>query len=105
MNPQDETPSEPKEIQPFAEDDLLDLSPQKNWVDELAWYLLVMGFIGILLAGVLFYMHPRYPLRYEDFHINAKVLGGYVLIAGVSSYFSGRILTYIRRMQRKKASS
>ncbi len=84
------------------EESFQDLTPKRNWMDELAWYLMVMGFISILVAGLLFYLHPRHPLRYEDFHINAKVLGGYFLMGGVSSYFLGRIFSYVRRMQRNR---
>lgn len=102
MEKREESDDIQAQTSPAEEDYFLDLTPKRNWLDETAWYLMVMGFIAILVAGLLFYLHPRHPLRYEDFHINAKVLGGYFLMGGVCSYFLGRVLSYIRRMQRNR---
>ena len=82
-----------------------DLAPGKNWVDELAWYMMVMGFVGILLAGLLFYLHKYHPLRYPDYSLNANLLGGYVLVAGLGFYVVGRLLHYYRRFQKRSMKS
>ena len=94
-----ETPLPPEEEVPSVQDLLV---PKKNWVDEVSWYLMVMGFIAILAAGLCFILFRHRPLRYEDFSLDANVLGKYLLLAGLMSYAIGRILYYIRRYRRGK---
>jgi prolipoprotein diacylglyceryltransferase len=73
-----------------------------RWLDELAWYLVVMGFIIILLAGLCFFLYRNHPLRYEDYSIDANALGKYLLIAGLLSYVGGRVIYYTRKMKRRR---
>lgn len=70
---------------------------KKSKLDLLAWYLLVMGFISILAAGLFFYLHRVGKLRYEDFTINGLALGQYFLFGGISSYLIGRSLSHYLR--------
>ena len=79
------------------------LAPKKNWVDEVAWYLMVMGFIGLLVAGLCFFFWRNRPLSYPNFNIDANVLGKYLLMAGMASYAAGRGIYYYRRYQRRRA--
>ena len=75
----------------------------KRWLDELSWYLLVMGFIAILTAGLCFFLYRNKPLTYADFSIDANTLGKCLLIAGLLSYVTGRVIHYIRRHQKRRA--
>jgi hypothetical protein len=72
----------------------------KKWVDELSWYLLVMGFITILLAGLCFFLFRNRPLTYADFSIDANALGKYLMIAGLLAYVAGRIIHYTRKFRK-----
>jgi hypothetical protein len=79
-----------------------ELAPRKTWVDNLAWYLLVMGFIGILTGGLFFWLFRSGKLRYDDFILNGNALGTYFLLAGVSCYLVGRFMTHWLRIRRRK---
>ncbi len=78
------------------------LIAKRNWVDELAWYLMVMGFIGLLFAGLCFFLFRNHPLTYANYSLNANVLGKYLLLAGMASYALGRIIYYVRRFRRRR---
>jgi hypothetical protein len=80
------------------------LAPKKTWVDTLSWYMLVMGFIGILTGGLMFWLYRSGQLRYEDYVLNGNVLGGYFLIAGISCYLVGRVLSHVQRLRRRRNS-
>ncbi len=79
------------------------LVTKRTKLDEFGWYCMVMGFIGILLAGLCFFLFRNQPLRYENYSLNANVLGKYLLMAGFLFYTLGRIIYYIRRAQIGKA--
>ena len=81
-----------------------DEEPKRSgrWVDEIAWYLLVMGFIIILLSGLCFFLYKNKPLTYDDFSIDANTLGKYLLIAGLLCYVSGRGIHYFRKFKKFK---
>ena len=79
-----------------------DVPKRKNWVDEVSWYLLIMGFISILLAGVCFFLYRNKPLTYADFSIDANTLGKYLLILGLLAYVVGRGIHYTRRFQKAR---
>ena len=81
------------------------LVTKKTWVDELGWYMRVMGFVGLGLGGVCFYFYRNRSLSYPDFNLNANVLGNYLLVAGVASYSLGRVIFYYRRYQRQRRES
>ena len=83
-----------------AEND--DRITRKTRLDEFSWYLMVMGFIGLLAAGLCFYFFRNRPLRYADFSLDANVLGKYLLIAGMASYAAGRTVHYYRRFRKRK---
>ncbi len=89
------------------ENDGLDLEEQrqaspKNWAGELSWYLLILGFIAILLAALCFFLYRNRPLTYNDFTINANVLGRYLLSFGVVCYVVGRTIQYVRRFKARR---
>jgi len=79
--------------------------PGKNWVDELSWYLLVLGFIAILVAGLCFFLFRNRPLTYADFSIDANTLGKYLMMFGLACYVVGRVLHYSRKLKRIKENS
>jgi hypothetical protein len=81
------------------------LITKRTWVDELSWYCMVMGFIGLLLAGLCFFFYRNRPLVYSDFSIDANVLGKYLLMLGMASYAGGRAIFYARRYQRRRLRS
>ncbi len=84
------------------------LSPQEAlfekppWTERLSRTLVIGGFVSILLAGLCFYLSRNHPLQYDDFVIDANLLGKYLLMAGAMSYFLGRILFYRHRMGKRK---
>ncbi len=86
-------------------DETSDLVPRRTWMDEVSWYLMVMGFIGLLTAGLCFYFFHNRPLRYADFSLDANVLGKYLLITGMASYAAGRTVHYYRRFRRRRGLS
>ena len=73
---------------------------QKNILDTVSWYLVVVGFLAILAAGLFLFLRE---IRYQDYVLNGLVLGRYMLVAGMVSYFTGRILSYYRKYRKKKA--
>ena len=73
-----------------------------RWLDELSWYLLVMGFIIILIAGLCFFLFRNKPLTYADFSLDANVLGKYLLMAGLFCYVSGRGIHYFRKLKKRQ---
>lgn len=73
---------------------------ETSWVDTLSWYLLVVGLMCIVFAGLFLYLRE---IRYQDYVLNGVVLGRYMLLAGAVSYVAGRILSYYRKYQRRKA--
>jgi hypothetical protein len=93
---------EQPEGMPDPRHDYQDLTPQKNGVDTLAWYLLVMGFLGILTGGLFFWLYRQGSLRHADYVLNGNALGRYFLIAGITSYMLGRGLTHYRRLRRRR---
>jgi hypothetical protein len=103
MDPEARPPESGDAVPPPEEFAYEDLAPKKNWVDETSWYLMVMGFIGILLSGLCFFLYRNRPLRYEDFSLDANVLGKYLLLAGLTSYMLGRAIYYYRRFRSRKA--
>jgi hypothetical protein len=74
----------------------------KRWMGKVSWYLLVLGFTAILLAGVCFFLYRDRPLTYSDFSINTNVLGRYLLGIGLVSYVLGRAIHYTRRLRARK---
>lgn len=72
----------------------------KNTLDTVSWYLVVVGFLAIVAAGLFFFLRE---IRYQDYVLNGVALGRYMLGAGVVSYFAGRALSYYRRFRKKKA--
>ena len=70
---------------------------QKEWLSELSWYLMVLGFVSILVAGLCFYL---VRIQYHDFFINATALGRYLLFGGITAYAVGRGITYYRRFRK-----
>jgi len=85
-----------------SEDSLYEDGAQKNWVAGLSWYLLVLGFVAILLAALCFFLYRNKPLTYNDFSINANVLGRYLLSFGLLSYIMGRGIQYVRRFKARR---
>jgi hypothetical protein len=82
-----------------------DYSPlvaEKNWMDTLSWYLLVMGFLAILTGGLFFWLYRQGSLRHADYVLNGNALGRYFLIGGVASYMVGRGLSHYRRIRRRR---
>lgn len=69
-------------------------------LDTLSWYLVAIGFMAILAAGLFLFLRE---IRYRDYVLNGLVFGRYLLAAGVISYFAGRILSYYRKYRKKKA--
>jgi hypothetical protein len=68
-------------------------------LDTLSWYLVVLGFVAILFAALCIYLAQ---IRYRDYVLNARVLGGYLLGLGISLYAVGRGISYFRRFQRRR---
>ena len=79
--------------------------PSKRWADDLSWYLLVLGFIAIVVAGLCFFLFRNHPLTYADFSIDANTLGKYLMILGLVSYIAGRAIYYSRKLKRRKEDS
>ncbi len=79
-----------------------EIPKRKTWVDELSWYLLIMGFISILLSGLCFFLYRNKPLTYADFSIDANTLGKYLLMIGLLAYVVGRGIHYTRRLQKRR---
>jgi hypothetical protein len=82
--------------------DYSSLNEEKTWVDTLAWYLLVMGFISILTGGLFFWLYRQGSLRHAEYVLNGNALGSYLLIIGVASYMVGRGLSHYRRLRRRR---
>jgi predicted MFS family arabinose efflux permease len=72
----------------------------KTRLDTLSWYLLVTGLMCIGFAGLFLFLRE---VRYQDYVLNGVALGRYLLVAGAFFYVGGRVLSYYRRYQRKKA--
>lgn len=74
----------------------------KKWTGEVSWYLLIVGFSAIVLAGVCFFLYRNQSLTFNDFSINTNVLGRYLLGIGLVSYILGRAIHYTRRLRERK---
>ena len=81
------------EYNPYALD-------SKNGLDTLSWYLVVVGFLAIIAAGLFFFLRE---IRYQDYVLNGVAMGRYLLGAGFLSYLAGRLLSYYRKFRKKKA--
>ena len=73
---------------------------EKNRLDTLSWYLVVIGFMAIAAAGLFLFLRE---IRYQDYVLNGVALGRYLLVIGGLSYVAGRILAYYRRFRKQKA--
>ena len=82
--------------------DLEESGPAKNWLDTFSWYLLVMGFIAILVSGLCFFLFRNKPLTYDDFSIDANTLGKYLLVFGLVLYVVGRSIHYTRKLRNRR---
>ena len=71
---------------------------EEDRLDSLSWYLVVLGFISILLSGLCFYLAQ---IRYRDYVLNATALGRYLLFAGILAYGVGRMISYYKRYRRR----
>src|SRR5688500_10453847 len=94
-SPESQSASNPKSPGQSESDPL---GTRSTPMDTLSWYLLVVGFLAIVTAGLFLFLRE---IRYQDYVLNGTVLGRYFLIAGATSYFAGRIITYTRRIRKK----
>ena len=74
------------------------LGTRSTALANLSWYLMAVGFLAIAAAGLFLFLRE---IRYQDYVLNGAVLGRYLLMAGVASYFAGRIITYYRKFRKK----
>ena len=73
---------------------------EKNRLDTLSWYLVVIGFMSIAAAGLFLFLRE---VRYQDYVLNGVALGRYLLLLGGGCYVVGRVLSYYRRFRKQKA--
>ena len=62
----------------------------------------MLGFIAIVLAALCFFLYRNRPLSYNDFSLNANVLGRYLLTVGLVCYVIGRAIQYVRRFKARR---
>ncbi len=70
--------------------------------ERISWWGVLLGFVCIGFAALLFFLHRNYPLQYRDFTINADLLGQMLLWFGLVLYGAGRIVGIIGRRSRNR---
>jgi hypothetical protein len=71
---------------------------KSNRLSTLSWYLMVLGIVSILVAGLFIYLRK---IPYRDFVLDGNGVGRYFLFAGIAAYIAGRAISYFQKYRKK----